>query len=269
MVTRMKISVLMAVFNEEKFLNKTLTALTNQSLKPNQIIIVDDGSTDRSPEIITEYPNTSVKRLPVKKDKTIERYPIVLSIASRLLSDDFDYAGILDADTLLEPDYYQKLVQRMAADKKIGIAGGELIGGRASKPLGLMPYVYGANRLYSRRCWLKLNDGKVMKPIPQVDFYHNVYAEMLGFKTQRYSDIKSWHLRPTRLGNAFTKGYHAYKFGYYWYYLVLRSIRSKAPTMILGYLKAWASGTPTYPIKSYVRYLQVYRLKKLITSMAS
>jgi len=260
----MKISVLMAVFNEEKFLDKTLSALMKQSLKPNQIIAIDDGSTDKSLKIIAKYPDVAIWRLPVKKDKTLERYPIVLSIGSHALSDDFDYVGILDADTLLETQYYQKLTQRMNADKTIGIAGGQLIGEQAGKPLGLMPYVYGANRLYSRRCWLKLNDGKVMKPIPQIDFYHNIYAEMLGFKTQRYSDIKSWHLRPTRLGNAFIKGYHSYEFGYYWYYLFLRAIRNRSPLMMAGYLKAKFRNSSEYPIKMHVRRLQTYRMRRLL-----
>jgi len=264
----MKISVLMAVFNEEKFLDKTLSALMKQSLKPNQIIAIDDGSTDKSLKIIAKYPDVAIKRLPVKKDKTLERYPIVLSIGSHALSDDFDYIGILDADTLLETQYYQKLTQWMNADKTIGIAGGQLIGEQAGKPLGLMPYVYGANRLYSRRCWLKLNDGKVMKSIPQIDFYHNIYAEMLGFKTQRYSDIKSWHLRPSRLGNAFVKGYHAYEFGYYWYYILLRALRNSNLSMIAGYLKARISNRPEYPIKPYVRRLQTERLRRIFTSIA-
>lgn len=265
----MKISVLMAVFNEEKFLDKTLSALMKQSLKPNQIIAIDDGSTDKSLKIIAKYPDVAIWRLPVKKDKTLERYPIVLSAGSHALDDDFDYVGILDADTLLETQYYQKLTQRMNADKTIGIAGGQLIGEQAGKPIGLMPYVYGSNRLYSRKCWVRLNNGKIMKPIPQIDFYHNIYAEMLGFKTQRYSDIKSWHLRPARMGNAFVKGYHAYEFGYFWHYLALRALRNRSPAMIPGYLKAMLSNTPTYPIKPYVRYMQTYRLKKLILSFSS
>jgi glycosyltransferase involved in cell wall biosynthesis len=259
----MKISIIMAVFNEEKFLDKTLLALTQQTLKPNQIIIVDDGSTDKSPQIIAKYPFT-VKRLAAKKEVSLERYPVVLSIGSRLIQEDFDYVGILDADVLVEQQYYQKLTQHMEADKIIGIAGGELIGQQAEPSLGLMPYVYGANRLYSRNCWLKLNSGKVMKPVPQIDFHHNIYAEMLGFKTERFSDLKSWHLRPSRLGNAFVKGYHSYELGYYGYYVVLRAIRNRSPSMIAGYLKARFSGRPQYLIKPYVRYLQNQRIIGLI-----
>ena len=256
----------MAVFNEEKFLPKSLDALMKQSLKPNQIIVVDDGSTDRSPEIISEYAVTSVK-LPVKKEASLERYPYVLSSGSEFFTENFDLVGILDADTVIEPKYYEKLVCQMEKDKSIGIAGGVLHGQPAPTALGLMPYVYGANRLYSRNCWLKINNGKKMKPIPQIDFYHNIYSEMLGFKTKRFEDIQSWALRPSGLGNAFLKGYHAYEFGYYWYYLALRAIRNHAPSMISGYLRATLSNRPQYPIKPYVRRLQLYRLKKLIMNL--
>jgi hypothetical protein len=67
------------------------------------------------------------------------------------------------------------------------------------------------------------------------------------------------------LGNAFVKGYHAYELGYYWYYLVLRALRNRAPAMIPGYFKAMFAGRPEYPIKPYVRHLQIYRLRRLLS----
>lgn len=262
------ISVLMPVFNEEQFIKQALDALMKQTLKPSQVIVVDDGSTDKTPQMISRYPVTIIK-LPVEKEASLERYPQVLSVGSRYLNKNFDYVAILDADTILEPQYYEKLVQRMEQDKTIGIAGGDLLGQPIPVALGLMPYVYGANRLYTRQCWIKINQGQVLKPIPQIDFYHNTYAEMLGFKTKRFSDIKSWALRPpSTLGNAFVKGYHAYELGYYWYYLLLRAVRNRKLAMVAGYLKARFSGAKEYPIKEYVRQLQTYRLKRLIRKLA-
>ena len=254
----------MAVFNEEKFLEKCFSALMKQTLKPNQVIIVNDGSTDKSGEIIAKYSFQAIE-LPAKKEPNLERYPCVLSIGSKLLQEDFEYIGILDADTVLEPDYYKKLVERLEKDDRIGIAGGELKNQQSTGPiLGLIPYVYGCNRLYSRKCWLALNDGKIMKPIPQIDFYHNIYAKMIGFKPERFNDILSWALRPPGgLGNAFVKGYHAYELGYYWHYLFLRALRNHKLAMISGYLKARFSNRPEYPIKTYVRQMQVFRLKRL------
>ena len=53
----MKVSVIIPVFNGEKYINKCLDSLVNQTLKDIEIIVVDDGSTDKSIEIEEEYKN--------------------------------------------------------------------------------------------------------------------------------------------------------------------------------------------------------------------
>jgi glycosyltransferase involved in cell wall biosynthesis len=254
----------MPIFNEEKYIQKTLTALTQQTLRPTQIIAVDDGSTDASPEIISSFSGIQLLRLPKEKKAMIERVPAVLNAGSRLLKE-FDYLAILDADTILEPRYYEKLVAKFEANKKVGIACGKL-GGKTQTGLmlGLIPYVFGSNRLYTRTCWLQINGGKVMKPVPVWDFYHNIYAEILGFTTKRYDEIQSWALRPPGYRKAFFNGYISYQVGYYWYFLLLRAARSRKPSLVAGYLKAKFSGAPQYPIKPYVRYLQTQRIRRLI-----
>jgi glycosyltransferase involved in cell wall biosynthesis len=254
----------MPVYNEEKYIKKTLTALTQQTLKPTQIIVVDDGSTDNSPEIASKFSGIQLLRLPKEKKAMIERVPAVLAAGSKLL-EDFDYLAILDADTILEPRYYEKLRAKLEAAKKVGIACGRL-GGEAQTGLmlGLIPYVYGCNRLYTRACWLRINGGKVMKPVPIWDFYHNIYAEMLGFTPKRYDDIQSRAQRPPGYRKAFFNGYISYQVGYHGYFLLLRAARSRKPGIIAGYLKAKFSGATEYPIKPYVRYLQNQRMRRLI-----
>ena len=260
----MKISVIMPVFNEEQFIEQCLNALIKQTLKPSQIIVVDDGSTDKSADIAAKF-GVQLIRLPVEKESMIERLPYVIGTGTKRLND-FDYLAILDTDTILEPQYYHKLVQKFQEDSKLGIAGGNLIGEGISSDLmlGLVPYVYGCNRLYSKQCWLKINNGKIMKPVPVWDFYHNVYAEMFGYTTKRFTNIKSWALRPPGFKKAFIKGYTSYQIGYYGYFLLLRALRSHSPGLIAGYLKARFTEKSEYPIKQYVRQLQTYRLKKLI-----
>lgn len=255
----------MPVFNEEKYIQKTLTALTQQTLKPAQIVVVDDGSTDASPEIASKFSGIQLVRLPKEKTAMIERVPAVLNAGSRLLKE-FDYLAILDADTIVEPGYYEKLAAKLQNDRKVGIACGKLAG-RAQTGLmfGLIPYVYGCNRLYTRECWLRINSGDViMKPVPVWDFYHNICAEMLGFSTQRYDDIQSWALRPPGYRKAFFNGYISYQVGYYGYFLLLRAARNRKPSLLAGYLKAKFSDATQYPIKPYVRYLQNQRIRNLI-----
>jgi hypothetical protein len=121
--------------------------------------------------------------------------------------------------------------------------------------------------LYTRECWLQINGGdKIMKPVPVWDFYHNIYAQMLGFATKRYDDVRSWALRSPGYRKAFFNGYISYQVGYYGYFLLFRAARSRRPSLLAGYLKAKLSGATQYPIKTYVRHLQKQRMLNLISS---
>ena len=51
----MKVSIIVPVYNTEKYVAKTLDSLVNQTLNSYEIIVVNDGSTDNSQEIIKEY----------------------------------------------------------------------------------------------------------------------------------------------------------------------------------------------------------------------
>jgi glycosyltransferase involved in cell wall biosynthesis len=263
----MRLSVIMPVFNEEKFIEKSLTALMQQTLRPTQIILVDDGSTDRTAELAAKFPVQLIS-LPKEKKAMMERVPSVIRAGTKHTAE-FDYLAILDADTILEPAYFEKLTQDMAAQPKIGIAGGKLIGPGISTGLmlGLIPYVYGCNRLYTRKCWQALNGGNAMRLVPVWDFYHNVYAEMLGYTTKRYDTAQSWALRPPGYKKAFFNGYVSYQVGYYTWFLLFRAARSRKLGLIAGYLKAQVSSAKQYPIKPYVRALQVQRLKRLLRKL--
>lgn len=57
-----KVSIIVPVYNTEKYLAQCLDSIINQSLKDIEILCVDDGSTDSSPEILKEY---SKKRIHV------------------------------------------------------------------------------------------------------------------------------------------------------------------------------------------------------------
>ena len=264
---RPKISVIIPAYNEEKNIEKCLNSLMAQTMKPDQVIVVDDGSTDATPAIVSKY-EVELVRLPKKGRASIERVHLVLKAGSNFLND-FDYIGILDADTILEPSYYEKLVKEFQKDEKLGIAGGELVNQTSGLILGLIPYVYGCNRLYSKECWLKINEGKVMKPVPSWDTYHNLFAHMLGFKAIRFDHVKSWALRPAGKGKAFIKGYCSYQLGYYWQVLLLRSLKNFSPAMLAGYLKAKILKEKQYPVAPYVKYLQAHRIRRTITSMLS
>ena len=52
------ISCIVAVFNGERYLKEALDSILAQTYRPLEILVVDDGSTDRTPEIVSEYSDT-------------------------------------------------------------------------------------------------------------------------------------------------------------------------------------------------------------------
>ena len=62
-----KISILVPIYNVEKYLRQCLDSLVNQTLKDIEIICLNDGSTDSSPDIIKEYAKNDSRIIIVNK----------------------------------------------------------------------------------------------------------------------------------------------------------------------------------------------------------
>lgn len=260
----------MPVFNEEQNLPYSLGSLNRQTVKPSKIIVVNDGSTDGSVEVVKDFMDETycLVRLPRKNRQPANwslHYSWVLSEGSKELDVDFDYVGILDADTLLEARYYEKLIREFRVNPNMGITSGSLVNmPRAGLVLRVRSYVLGCNRLYSRSCWLNLNEGLVLKVLSPLDTYHNLYARhALGYTPRRFNDVKSYALRRPK-GNQFLDGYRAWQYGYYPWFLLGRAISSHSPAFLAGFLKAWLVGKKQGPIKPYVRQVQLGRIKRLL-----
>ena len=55
-ISMIKVSVILPVYNEEKYIRGCIESLLNQSYKPMEILIADDGSADKTRQIIKKYP---------------------------------------------------------------------------------------------------------------------------------------------------------------------------------------------------------------------
>ena len=103
-----KVSVIVPVYNVEKYLEKCLDSLVNQTLKEIEIIIVNDGSPDNSQKIIDKY---------AKKYKNIKSYIKEnggLSDARNygLKKATGDYIAFLDSDDYVSIDMYKKMYEK-------------------------------------------------------------------------------------------------------------------------------------------------------------
>lgn len=105
-----KISIIIPVYNSEKYLDKCLTSLINQTHKNIEIIAVNDGSTDNSEKILKQYQ----KQCPdIIKIYTWENHGIGATRNKGLELATGDYIGFVDSDDYVEVNMYSELLKRI------------------------------------------------------------------------------------------------------------------------------------------------------------
>ena len=100
-----KVSVIVPVYNVEKLLQRCLNSLINQSLHDIEIICINDGSTDKSLEILKSFANKD-KRITVI-DKQNEGPSVARNVG--LEKAQGEYIGFVDSDDWVDLDFYEKL----------------------------------------------------------------------------------------------------------------------------------------------------------------
>lgn len=104
-----KVSIIVPVYNVEKYIDKCLNTLVNQTLKDIEIIIVNDGSPDNSQEIIDKYQ----KKYPKKIKSFIKENGGQGSARNfGLEKATGEYIGYVDSDDYIELDMYEKLYNK-------------------------------------------------------------------------------------------------------------------------------------------------------------
>lgn len=99
------VSVLIPVYNSETYLEQCLDSVISQSLKNIEIIIIDDGSTDRSSEIIQRYQNSDDRVRVISKQNS--GYGDSLNVG--IDSAEGEYISIVESDDLIPPDFLERL----------------------------------------------------------------------------------------------------------------------------------------------------------------
>ena len=108
----MKVSVIVAIYNVEKYLENCLDSLVNQTLKDMEIILVNDGSLDNSEKIINKYLKkyNNIKYLKKKNGGQSSARNYGLKYASG------DYIGFVDGDDYVKLDMYEKMYKKAISE---------------------------------------------------------------------------------------------------------------------------------------------------------
>jgi glycosyltransferase involved in cell wall biosynthesis len=227
--------------NEAAHLERTIRAVAAQTRLPDLWLIVDDGSSDATPQILerwaAELPCLRVVKAP-PHDGNAGADRLALAAEARAFNwaldtvelSEFSHIGKLDADVELPPSYFELLLESFAREPGLGIAGGGLLErGRSGWHMTRVPayHVRGALKLYSRECFEAIGGIEERLGWDTID---ETYARMNGFATRSLPDIDARHHRPvaTRGGTLRGRARHgqcAYILRYGAWWVALRSFK--------------------------------------------
>lgn len=155
------LSIIIPVYNEESHLKSCLESIVSQTEKPDEVIIVDNNSTDASVAIAQDYPFVTVL--------SETKQGVLYARNTGFNATHSDIIGRIDADTILHPDWCKE-VRKIFADKRIGAATGPVVyydmplprvGFQLDKTVRRAihmfnddyPYLFGTNMAIRRSIW--------------------------------------------------------------------------------------------------------------------
>lgn len=136
-----KVSVIVPVYNTEKYLNRCLDTLVGQSLEDIEIVIVNDGSKDSSPQIVKEY----MEKYPGKfLYATQENSGQAVARNKALKMCTGEYVGFLDSDDFVRTEMFERLYNTAVSEKADYVACGytDITYDETGKEIELEHYVH-------------------------------------------------------------------------------------------------------------------------------
>jgi glycosyltransferase involved in cell wall biosynthesis len=134
------LSVVLPNYNHAKFIGRALAALLAQERPADEIIVIDDGSTDDSFSIIEQY---AAKRPSIKVLRNPHNIGTIPTLERGLREARGKYVYFAAADDFVLPGFFELAVPRLEASADLGLVCGEtvLIDGRNNRPFGVRPAV--------------------------------------------------------------------------------------------------------------------------------
>lgn len=274
--------IISPVRNEEDFIDKTLKSVTQQSILPTEWIIVNDGSTDKSPDIIEHYLK---KYVWIRKiDRPINSHRpgpgVVLAFNQgfeNIQTSDYQFVVKLDGDLSFDQNYFEFLLYEFEKNPNLGLASGTTYNVKGEKLIiDKMPedHVRGAAKMYRRRCFEDIGGLPVVLGWDTID---ELKAQLKGWETRSYQDLILKHYKPIGFNQKKTlkkellAGERLHFMGYHPLFAILKCIYEiknkpiflRGILMLIGYFEAILFKLETFDDKEVIKHLRKKQLKRL------
>jgi len=247
--------------NEEKNLPNLIQSVTDQTIKPAVWVIVDDGSTDGTPNIIrkAQEEHSWIQRVRLEKHQRDigKRYAYVCNTGFKHAtkyceahSIQYAYVGLVDSDMTLGIEVFEKLIKEFEGNQRLGVVSStvynrinnELIFESVREDI-----LMGSPRLWRKKCFEETGGGYLISYSP--DAVSNVLAKLKGWEVKRFEKIKAIQARKTSSAEGLWKGYaingiSAYFTNFHPLYVLIKGLKYsfKSPYYIgIAYLYGYFS----------------------------
>ena len=283
----MNFYIIIPAHNEESSIGLTLDSLINQTLRPKQLVVVNDNSTDNTEDIIESY---SIKHKWIKlinsksSNKHLPGSKIINAFYKGLeaLDDQYDVICKFDADLIFPNNYLEKLAFHFNKKSSLGMAAGfcyiEKDGKWILENLTRKDHIRGALKAYRKDCFLQI--GK-LKPSMGWDTVDELLAKYHGWEIVTDETLHVKHLKPTGISysqkSKYLQGEAMYKMRYGLIITLISALKlcykkgkiSLFKDYMAGYFKAKKSKIPYLVSEEEGDFIRSLRWKNMINKKGS
>jgi len=273
--------IIIPTYNEEKFIALTLQSIVEQTVLPSKVVVVNDGSTDKTEEIVNSFVekysfisvvNKSSDAIHLPGSKVIQAFQKGLET----LDDNYDIIVKIDADLIFPSNYFETIIKHFQSDERIGMVGGfcyiEKNGDWILENLTDKDHIRGALKAYRKETFLQIGG---LKPAMGWDTVDELLCKFYNWKVITDESLHVKHLKPT--GASYNKaarykqGEAFYSLGYGFFITAIASLklamRKGKPLLFMDYIKGfWKAKSAKKELlvtNEQAKFIRNYRWKKM------
>jgi glycosyltransferase involved in cell wall biosynthesis len=281
---RMSYVLITPARNEERFIEKLIQSVISQTLLPAKWVIVNDGSTDTTANIVSgylaKYDWIKLLNLSPHRDRSFAAKVHAFNAGfERVKGLEYEIIGNLDSDVSFETDYLEFLMNKFQEDSNLGVAGTifhEEGYSSARDSFEGQNHVAGGCQLFRRRCFQDIG-GYIPNKAGGIDWIAVTTARMKGWKTRSFREKFFFHYRSlgtaerSLLASNFSYGEKDYYLGGHPLWEVFRVVyrATKKPYLLgglalfSGYVSAFLRRMERPVSEELMRFHRQEQMKKL------
>jgi len=189
--------------NEAQFIELTIKSVVAQKVRPVKWVIVSDGSTDGTDDLVQKYtavhPWIELVRMPERRERHFAAKVNAFNAGySRVKGLNYQIIGSLDGDVSFDEDFFPFLLQKLAEDPRLGLVGAPFQDAGSNQIYDYrfvsIEHVSGCCQLFRRECFEQIG-GYVPIKGGGIDLIAVVTARMKGWKTRSFTEKVCLHHR--------------------------------------------------------------------------